>query len=222
MNFDIMKLTTNRTIGESGLTTNLIISYSEKAFAGNFRFPIRGCFGSAEGYSARVFSFGVKMDRNEKGQFLKGTNGNTFEGFGISYDAKGYACICINGKPVKLHVYIWERVNGKKPEGCDIHHIDHNKGNYNLSNLQLLTTFDHRKLHAGWKQINGEWVVKPCNRCNRILPLSSFYSRKGKTPSAKCKPCHVADCRARYFIPETRQRISNQQKEIYLLQKESR
>lgn len=61
MNFDIMKLTTNRTISESRLTTNLIISYSEKAFAGNFRFPIRGCFGSAEGYSARAFSFGVKM-----------------------------------------------------------------------------------------------------------------------------------------------------------------
>lgn len=61
MNFDTITTTTNRTIHLFELTTNLTIKYLEKAFAGNFRFPIRRCFGSAEKITARAFSFEVRM-----------------------------------------------------------------------------------------------------------------------------------------------------------------
>ena len=54
-------------------------------------------------------------------------DGNTYEGFGIWYDKKGYPCICLCGKDIKLHIYICERVNGEKPKGFDIHNKDFDK-----------------------------------------------------------------------------------------------
>lgn len=77
----IIKLTTNRTICFRGLTTNLIFFYSDKAFVGDFRFPIRRCFGSAGMNLQRLFSFlnfmanvsellkeaAEKLKRDEKG-----------------------------------------------------------------------------------------------------------------------------------------------------------
>lgn len=102
-----------------------------------------------------------------------------FEGHGIFYDQKGYACIWINDRSIKIHVLVWERENGPKPVGHEIHHKDENKGNFSLSNLELLTNSDHQRVHAGWIRENGEWVAKPCNRCHRVLSFDNFYPRKG-------------------------------------------
>ena len=57
------------------------------------------------------------MERNEKGQFVKRINENMFEEHSVWYEKKGYPAIWIDNKSIKLHVYIWERVNGKKPKG---------------------------------------------------------------------------------------------------------
>jgi 5-methylcytosine-specific restriction endonuclease McrA len=57
----IIKSTTHRTIRFDGLTTNLSIFYTGKALAGNSRFPMRRCFGSAEKITARAFPFGETM-----------------------------------------------------------------------------------------------------------------------------------------------------------------
>lgn len=130
------------------------------------------------------------MERNNKGQFIKGTNGNTFEGFGVWYDNKGYPTIWINNKNIKLHIYVWERINGENPKGYDLHHIDFNKANYNINNLELLSKSDHHKIHAGWKRNDkNEWVTKPCKDCKQDLLLELFYQRKGLTPSNRCIKC---------------------------------
>jgi len=104
-------------------------------------------------------------------------------------DKKGYPTIWVDGKNIKVHVILWEEVNGSKPKGFDIHHKDFNKGNYDLDNLELLSQSDHQKLHAGWKKIDGVFCLKPCNGCNKVLSLDKFYPRKGLTPSAKCRGC---------------------------------
>lgn len=48
----------------------------------------------------------------------------------------------------RLHRYVYERVNGKIPAGYQIHHIDHDKGNNEPENLELLTVTQHRKKHS--------------------------------------------------------------------------
>ncbi len=130
------------------------------------------------------------MRRNQKGQFIKGSSAETYNGFGIWYDAKGYPIIWIDGKSINLHVYIWECRHSNKPKGFVIHHKDLDKGNYAEDNLELLSKSDHHRVHAGWLRENGKWVKKPCSRCRKILPLDRFYPRKGYAPSALCRSCH--------------------------------
>lgn len=135
------------------------------------------------------------MKRNIKGQFLRRTTGEIYEGFPIWYDQKGYACIHLAGKDIKLHRYIWEKVHGPIPKGYQLHHIDENKSSYHIENLVLVTQSDHLKIHSRWVKEDGEWISKPCNRCGEILPLDKFYKRKGFTPSALCKKCHCEKTR---------------------------
>lgn len=49
--------------------------------------------------------------------------------------------------PVYYHIYVWEQVNGKKPKGYVIHHIDEDKSNNDISNLKMMTISEHAKLH---------------------------------------------------------------------------
>ena len=112
-----------------------------------------------------------------------------FEGCRIVYDNKGYPCICRENQKIRIHILVWERANGKKPRGCDIHHIDGNKQNFCLGNLELLSKSDHKRIHAGWVRENSVWVAKPCKKCGRILTLDCFYPHNNIW-SSLCKPCH--------------------------------
>lgn len=60
-----------------------------------------------------------------------------------------YISTTINGKNrnFQLHRIIYETFVGKIPEKHIIHHIDGNKQNNAVSNLQLLTAGDHVKVH---------------------------------------------------------------------------
>lgn len=54
----------------------------------------------------------------------------------------------IDGKRKRLHVYMWEKYNGEIPKGHQIHHVDHDKSNNEISNLKLMTNSEHQRLHA--------------------------------------------------------------------------
>lgn len=62
--------------------------------------------------------------------------------------SNGYPTIYIEGKNVLLHRYVWEKFNGKIPEGYQIHHKDKNRRNFDLSNLELVKTSEHHRNHA--------------------------------------------------------------------------
>lgn len=46
-----------------------------------------------------------------------------------------------------LHQYIWRKHNGEIPKGYHIHHIDHNKRNNHIYNLQMISAKDHAIHH---------------------------------------------------------------------------
>ena len=48
----------------------------------------------------------------------------------------------------RLHRYVWEQEVGAIPKGCQIHHIDGNKANNDLSNLAIMTSSGHQRLHG--------------------------------------------------------------------------
>lgn len=60
----------------------------------------------------------------------------------------GYYRATIRTKHISLHRYKYEKEIGKIPEGYDIHHIDGNKQNNDLSNLECLSKSDHTKKYS--------------------------------------------------------------------------
>lgn len=67
-----------------------------------------------------------------------------------------YECTTIDR--LMLHNYNWEKVNGKIPDGYEIHHIDFVKINNEVSNLMILTPQEHTTLHS--RVINGSGMNK--------------------------------------------------------------
>lgn len=105
--------------------------------------------------------------------------------------SKGYIRITHNGKLRMEHDVVWEKANGKIPDGHDVHHKDFNKQNNALENLELLTKKEHKRIHSGWQTVDGKHL-KPCKKCGVLKEEREFYKTAGKWPEPECKQCRVA------------------------------
>lgn len=76
--------------------------------------------------------------------------------FGINGKNKYHWHKRSNGTSISLHRYVWEKKNGPKPDGHQIHHIDHDPSNNDIENLQLMTTSDHARHHLLDRIESGE------------------------------------------------------------------
>lgn len=97
-----------------------------------------------------------------------------------------------NGKLRMEHNVVWEEHYGEIPQGMQIHHIDGNKTNNNIENLQLVTPLEHKRLHSGCKLINGVWY-KPCSVCGEYKPCDkdNWYFSRGWINGTICKKCYI-------------------------------
>ena len=80
------------------------------------------------------------------------------KGYRISKD--GYKFINIaRRKEIQEHRLIWIKYNGEIPKRFIIHHIDGDKLNNDIHNLQLLTNSEHIKIHDLNRERNelGQW-----------------------------------------------------------------
>ena len=98
---------------------------------------------------------------------------------------------------VVMHRFIWTYFNGKIPDGYEIHHRDFNHDNNDISNLELLTKDEHKKIH-GWNTAPSETIICPiCGKRFKSIPSSKrkFCSRecyletKRKREIRKCLQC---------------------------------
>ena len=53
-----------------------------------------------------------------------------------------------DGTRKRMHVYVWEYYNGPVQDNYHVHHIDGDKSNNNIENLELLRGREHLSLHA--------------------------------------------------------------------------
>lgn len=70
------------------------------------------------------------------------------------------------------HIYVMSEHIGRKlnPDEC-VHHIDRNRENNRIENLQLLTLSEHAKLHA--REDKGiEFIKTNCLTCGKVLEIS--------------------------------------------------
>lgn len=85
----------------------------------------------------------------------------------------------VNGR-FEHRAVVLKRDGALPPAGMHVHHVDGNKFNNDPSNLVVITPMEHKRLHAGWIPVNGEWT-KQCKGCDRHLRINTenfYYSAK--------------------------------------------
>lgn len=112
------------------------------------------------------------------------------KGYGV-LSAKGYLRLWDKSqKRYRFeHVLVWGGVNGEIPNGYQVHHVDGNKLNNDISNLEIKTALSHKREHGGCEFIDGEWY-KPCRKCGERQHVDNFYKRKDGIAS-QCKRCSI-------------------------------
>ena len=70
-----------------------------------------------------------------------------------------------------------------------VHHIDGNKQNNDISNLKLVDSLTHKRMHSGCVEKNGV-LYKPCRKCGVFKPITEYYKRKDGI-SPWCKECCI-------------------------------
>src|ERR1051325_1441101 len=99
---------------------------------------------------------------------------------------KGY--IRINTE--MAHRRVWRKHNGPVPVGFFIHHIDHDKTNNDIGNLELVDALTHKRIHSGCELRKGEWW-KPCRKCGNFKRVSTDYYERKSGISPWCKSCCI-------------------------------
>lgn len=61
-----------------------------------------------------------------------------------------------------MHRYVWEQHNGAIPPNHDIHHIDHDRSNNDISNLELYSKSEHARLFSTG---SNQFIKKPYKEC---------------------------------------------------------
>lgn len=85
----------------------------------------------------------------------------------------------IDKKRKRLHIYVWELINGAIPHGYDIHHIDHNKSNNEIDNLMLVTRKQHKKIHASEMTDEQRNNIK-INLIENAIPASKAWHKSSE------------------------------------------
>lgn len=76
----------------------------------------------------------------------------------------------------RLHRAVWEYHNGEIPDGCHVHHVDGNKNNNEIENLELLNGHDHLKLHGdGWSVEHRERLAD--NLRTKAMPAAKAWHK---------------------------------------------
>jgi hypothetical protein len=91
--------------------------------------------------------------------------------------------------------WTWEQAHGPIPPGHEIHHIDRDPLNNDLSNLQLISAAEHDDLHQ--REREDHKVIagvehRRCQRCDTYRPLDQFHVRRAGTRQGYCRVCAAA------------------------------
>lgn len=89
------------------------------------------------------------------------------------------------------HVLVWERHHGAVPEGHCVHHINGDKLDNRIENLEAVSLTAHKRLHGGCEIRGGVWW-KPCRKCGTMKPIAEYYERSDGV-SSWCRQCCIGN-----------------------------
>ena len=120
---------------------------------------------------ARFKNKGYKLRPLKKKKFI------IVDGLKFTINRDGYY-ECTTKDRLMLHNYNWEKVNGKIPEGYEIHHKDFVKINNDVDNLQLVTPSEHTKIHALSRKGSGMNKKVKCVETGELFDSIALVAKK--------------------------------------------
>lgn len=103
---------------------------------------------------------------------------------------------------IRAHVFVWKYHNGEVPKGFHVHHLNENKSDNRIENLQLMSKSEHISLHMSTDQkksqsteqankvrhLTKEWHASAEGlEWHRIHGIKTWQERKSF--SGTCKVC---------------------------------
>ena len=77
----------------------------------------------------------------------------------------GYRMITINNRRVYEHRLVWEQHNGEIPKGYQIHHINGDKLDNRIENLEMISNSEHQKQHSKNNNFGKDRIgIEPTNK----------------------------------------------------------
>lgn len=80
----------------------------------------------------------------------------------------GYWISCIR-PTIRAHTWVWKQHHGYLPKGFHVHHIDENKSNNNIENLELINVSSYFK----WEEKNP--ISKNCKFCGKQFETKIYH-----------------------------------------------
>ena len=79
-----------------------------------------------------------------------------FRGLPVTLDARGYPVVHLAGRDQLVHRLVVKTQHGGLATWLDVHHIDQDKTNWDISNLAVVTRDAHENLHAQLQRIDNQ------------------------------------------------------------------
>lgn len=122
-----------------------------------------------------------------------------------STDRKGYGRVCVNGKNVTVHRYVWKQTNGPIPIGLVIDHVCRNRACCNVAHLRLVTPKVNSTENAnGFAAINA--AKTHCKYGHPYDEANTFiYKGRDGRATRHCRTCQRVSAKARELKKKAKQ-----------------
>lgn len=78
---------------------------------------------------------------------------------------------------LRAHQWVWINHHGKPPKGYHIHHIDEDKSNNSIENLELMKNARHLRMHMAKNMMDPIKRQIAKNQCEKIRPLAKKWHK---------------------------------------------
>jgi hypothetical protein len=113
-------------------------------------------------YPSRVKQGITRCSNSCKGESMMGEKNRYYNPNGF-INISGYRMISVRGKRHYEHVYIMEQHIGRElTKEEEVHHINGDKLDNRLENLQLITMLEHKEIHRN--KVTGKFEPYVCSR----------------------------------------------------------